>query len=151
MPSLDNEGNFHLTMGNADNSRSRDGSVPHDIFVAVLVNDQTGSDHQHPNDVSVFFDLGNGPSLIKESSARSHRLEICKSGALVRISGVEKGSHLVDHDVTLKLGLHDSGNAIVCVETVAGVVPDDSAIPSDVLLGKMMHRHLGIRYLDNGS
>lgn len=37
------------------------------------------------------------------------------------------------------------------IETTAGVVPDNGSIPSAILLGKALHRQLGIYYRPDGS
>lgn len=66
------------------------------------------------------------------------------------ISGVGDGSYPVKFDVQLTLNLFTSNNTTIPVDTIAGVVPDDT-IPTDILLGRVVHQRLGIQHLNNGS
>lgn len=57
----------------------------------------------------------------------------------------------MQYDIALHIDLLTTDGKTVAIETIAGVVPDYHAIPTDVLLGRAIYQKLGIKHMPDGS
>lgn len=128
----------------------REGNTPHFLYPALVEPPESQSSSMPANHQMVFLDSRSGPSWIKSRCVRRFSLNSFASRNPTRISGVGKSTHLVDTDVTLKIGLLDEDGSVCWAETTAGIVPDNYTFPCDILLGRSIHQRLEIRYLKAG-
>lgn len=124
----------------------REGMGPHQIFKGLIRNT-----HKQQETVNVFLDSGSGPSWVKDRCAKRYGLKIFPTSSPTRVSGVGKGYHLVENDARIKIALLRSDGSTTTIETIAGIVPDNYSIPTDILLGRAIHQRLGIQHLPDGS
>lgn len=126
---------------------NREGAGPHCLYPGVI---QSNEKKELSTPIPIFFDSGSGPSWIKQHIVKSLSLLSSPSPCPSHLSGIGRGSQLINEDARLKIGLKCKTETI-WIELTAGVVPESVNLPSDLLIGRAVYEKLGIGHANNGT